>query len=157
MSAPKIKQWPLSFSGLKKNELRTQFAALCYRKKADKIQVLLVTSRRTKRWIVPKGWPIAGQSPVEAVATEAWEEAGVKGRIVDRPIGLFSYVKEIEDAPNLPCVAIVYALKVRKEARTYPEADERRRKWMSRKKAASLVTSNELARIIKEFDPRALK
>lgn len=157
MSAPMIKHWPLTFSGVEKNELRTQFAALCFREKASKLQVLLVTSRRSGRWILPKGWPILGRSPLETVATEAWEEAGVRGDIADRPVGLFSYTKEISGSPNLPCVAIVYALRVRKQEKTFPESGERRLKWMSRKKAASLVDSRELAYMLKAFDPRVLR
>ena len=157
MSAPLSKQWPLTFSGSHKSDVRTQFAALCYRFKSKKPQVLLISSRGTGRWIVPKGWPISGQTPVEAVQTEAWEEAGVKGEVEDRPIGIFSYMKEYEDTPDLPCVAMVYALKVLSSTGDYPEEGERKRKWMSRKKAAGLVDSPELARIIKEFDPRAIR
>ncbi|MFC6583776.1 NUDIX hydrolase [Sulfitobacter aestuariivivens] len=54
--------------------MRTQFAALCYRVKKGKVQVLLVTSRGTKRWIVPKGWPMDGKTPAQSAALEAWEE-----------------------------------------------------------------------------------
>lgn len=149
-------RWPLAVSGARKNDIRTQFAALCYRKKAGKLQVLIITSRRTGRWIVPKGWPVPEQSPTEAVATEAWEEAGVKGEVFSQPIGIFSYVKEIDDAPDLPCVALVYPLKAQKVERDYPERAERKRMWVSRKKAAEMVDSQELARLIKSFDPRLM-
>ena len=69
-----IKQLPISLRGAAKSDVRTQFAALCYRIKRGKVQVLLVTSRRTKRWIVPKGWPMEGRTPADSAAQEAWEE-----------------------------------------------------------------------------------
>ena len=156
VSAPIIKQLPLSFGTAGKTDVRTQFAALCYRLKKDKVQVLLVTSRGSGRWIVPKGWPMDGKTPADSAATEAWEEAGVTGKTDTRPLGMFSYSKTFEDDEDLACVAMVYAIKVKKTAREYPEAKQRRRKWVSRKKAAAMVDEPELARIIRDFDPRVL-
>jgi len=77
--ATMIKQLPLSLHGAAKGEVRTQFAALPFRVKEDKVQVLLITSRGTGRWIVPKGWPMEGKTPAESALQEAWEEAGVQG------------------------------------------------------------------------------
>lgn len=157
MTAPIIKQLPLSFGQAEKSDVRTQFAALCYRVKKDKIQVLLVTSRGSQRWILPKGWPMDAKTPAESAAIEAWEEAGVIGTPDPRPLGLFSYSKTLEDGdPDLPCVAMVYGLKVKSLADDYPEAGQRRRRWVSRKKAARLVDEPELSRILRDFDPRAL-
>lgn len=153
MTAQTPKPWSRAFSGVHKTDVRTQFSALCYRVKNDKVQVLLVTSRGTGRWILPKGWPIAGQSPSDAAATEAWEEAGAKGKIDGRPLGMYTYVKE-KGEESLPCAVMVYALKVKKTKVDYPEAKERRRKWVSLKKAAKLVNSPELARMLMNFDPR---
>lgn len=137
-----------------KREVRTQFAALCYRVKASKTQILLVTSRGTGRWIIPKGWPTHGQSAPDSAAIEAWEEAGATGKIGQRPLGIFSYVKGMGPEKDLPCLAMVFPLKVRKLEKDYPEHAERRRKWVSVKKAAAMVDTPELARIIKHFDPR---
>ncbi len=156
MTAPMIKQLPLSLGRAKKADVRTQFAALCYRIKNDKVQVLLVTSRRTKRWIVPKGWPIDGQTPGDSAAQEAWEEAGVVGRADQRPLGMFSYNKHMGDDDGLPVAAMVYAVKVKSLSIDYPEAAERKRKWVTRKKAAQMVDSPELSRILRDFDPRFL-
>ncbi len=156
MTAPMIKQLPLSLGRAKKADVRTQFAALCYRIKNDKVQVLLVTSRRTKRWIVPKGWPIDGQTPGDSAAQEAWEEAGVFGRADQRPLGMFSYNKHMGDDDGLPVAAMVYAVKVKSLSTDYPEAAERKRKWVTRKKAAQMVDSPELSRILRDFDPRFL-
>ena len=86
MTAPLIKQLPLHFGNAPKTTVRTQFAALCYRIKSNKVQVLLVTTRRTGRWILPKGWPIDGLTPQKSAAREAWEEAGVIGRPDAQPL-----------------------------------------------------------------------
>ena len=135
-----------------KTDLRTQFAALCYRIKDDKLQFCIVTSRRSKRWIVPKGWPMHGETPMDAAATEAFEEAGVRGKIYPRPIGVFSYYK-VRSQDELPCMAVVYPLKVKKILKRWPEDRERERKWVSRKKAAQMVDNPELSVIIQTFNP----
>lgn len=135
-----------------KTDLRTQFAALCYRIKDDKLQFCIVTSRRSKRWIVPKGWPMHGETPMDAAATEAFEEAGVRGKIYPRPIGVFSYYK-VRSQDELPCMAVVYPLKVKKILKRWPEYRERERKWVSRKKAAQMVDDPELSVIIQTFNP----
>ncbi len=135
-----------------KTDLRTQFAALCYRIKDDKLQFCIVTSRRSKRWIVPKGWPMHGETPMDAAATEAFEEAGVRGKIYQRPIGVFSYYK-VRSQDELPCMAVVYPLKVKKILKRWPEDRERERKWVSRKKAAQMVDDLELSVIIQTFNP----
>ncbi len=155
MTAPMIKQLPLRFGNSHKADVRTQFAAMCYRIKNDKVQFLLVTSRGTRRWIIPKGWPMDGMTPADSAAQEAWEEAGVIGRADPRPMGLYSYTKTMnDDGEDLPCVAMVYAVKVKSLATVFPEAGERTRKWVSRKKAAEMVDEPELSRILRDFDPR---
>lgn len=155
MTAPIIKQLPLSLGQAGKTDVRTQFAALCYRVRKDKVQVLLVTSRGSGRWIVPKGWPMDGKTPAESAAQEAWEEAGVVGTPDWRPLGMFSYSKVLDDEEDdLPCVAMVYGVRVKSVATEFPEVGQRKRKWVSRKKAASMVDEPELARILRDFDPR---
>jgi hypothetical protein len=144
VTAPMIKQLPLSLGQAEKTDVRTQFAALCYRVKNDKVQILLVTSRGSGRWIVPKGWPMDGKTPADSAAHP-------------RPLGLFSYHKIMDDADSgLPCVVMVYGIKVKSLARTFPEVDQRTRKWVTRKKAASMVDEPELSRILRDFDPRML-
>jgi 8-oxo-dGTP pyrophosphatase MutT (NUDIX family) len=149
-----LQQQEIILGDAAKTDLRTQFAALCYRVKNEKVQFCLVTSRRSGRWIVPKGWPMNGQTPMDAAATEAFEEAGVRGKIEPRPIGVFSYYK-VHSKNELPCIAVVYPLKVKKVLRTWPEHKERNRKWLSRKKAAALVDNAELSQIILRFQPDA--
>ena len=149
------KQRPQRLSGLLTRDMRTQFGALCYRVLRDKPQVLLVTSRGTGRWVIPKGWPIEGATPADSAAREAWEEAGVEGRVQPVCLGIYSYLKRPADG-GVPCVVAVYPLKVKKLADDFPEASERRRKWAGPKKAAGLVDEPELAALLRRFDPRKL-
>lgn len=157
MSIHSLNQLPLTLRAARKSDVRTQFAALCFRIVKDKPQILLVTSRGSKRWILPKGWPMTGATPAEAAETEAWEEAGVKGRVFGLCIGLYSYLKESDDGPDLPCVACVYPVKVKSLAEDYPEAGQRKRVWVSPKKAARMVAEPELRQILRSFDPKILR
>jgi len=157
VTAPLIKQLPITVRARDKWDVRTQFGALCWRVLDGKVQVLLITSRGTGRWIIPKGWPMDGQTPGASALQEAWEEAGVVGKAASRPLGLYSYTKVIDGMPDLPCVAMVYAVRVKSLAKSFPEMGQRRRKWASRKKAAALVSEPELARILRDFDPRLMR
>jgi len=153
MTLQKTKQTPIQLQDATKSDVRTQFAALCYRVKDGKVQILLITSRQSGRWIIPKGWPMDGKTPADAALAEAWEEAGVKGKVTGRSLGLFSYHKDVDSNGEMPCVAMVYPVKVKSVAAKYPEKDQRTRKWFSPKKAALKVSEPELAHILKVFDP----
>ncbi|MEM8980389.1 MAG: NUDIX hydrolase [Pseudomonadota bacterium] len=148
---------PLQVGRFHKHDLRTQFSALPFRVVQDKPQVLLITSRRSRRWIVPKGWPMPGKSPAECAAIEAYQEAGVKGKVYDLCLGVFSYTKEFDKGDDLPCAAMVYPIKVKRLMVDYPEKNERKRKWFSLKKAARRVAEPELAAILTNFDPKILR
>lgn len=156
MSMQMIKQLPLTLSADARWNVRTQFAALCYRYQRDKLRLMLITSRKTGRWIIPKGWPIDGKTPAGSALQEAWEEAGIIGRCDDLCLGIFSYRKYFEEADGLPCVAMVYPVRVRQVEDRYPEAGQRKRKWVSRNRAAKMVAEPELARILRDFDPKLL-
>lgn len=154
MTYGKIKEVPIRLEAHEKRDVRTQFGALCWKKSnKGKVKFALITSRRTRRWILPKGWPMDGTTPSNAAAIEAFEEAGFKGHISDDCIGIYSFNKVLEEDDGLPCVVAVFPMKVETELDDWPEADERERKWCGRKKAARLVDSPELARMIKDFDP----
>ena len=152
-----IKQLPISIQASHKSDVRSQFAALCYRTARSGIEVLLVTSRGSGRWIVPKGWPMDAKTPAQSAAQEAWEEAGVIGKPHEQCLGLYSYSKSIGAGTGLPCVAMVYPVRVKSLAAKFPEQGQRQRKWFSAKKAAQLVQEPELARILRDFDLRVLK
>ena len=156
MTLQRTKRTPIKLQDAAKSDVRTQFAALCYRMHEGEVQVLLVTARQSGRWIIPKGWPMDGKTPDESALAEAWEEAGVKGKVMGGSLGLFSYHKEIDDKREMPCVAMVYPVKVKSLVKKFPESGQRKRKWFSPVKAASKVYEPELAHILKVFDPEKL-
>ena len=159
MATPITLQVPLRIAGASKRETRTQFAALPYRRAKDRkagFEVLLVSSRDTGRWIVPKGWPMDGVTPAAAAAQEAWEEAGVRGKVSDQCLGLYSYAKWLDEELSLPCIVAVFAVEVQRLDDDFPEAGMRKRKWFSPKKAAAKVEEAELQQIIRNFDPARL-
>ncbi len=133
-------------------EVLHQYAALCFRIDSGRPKVLLITSRGTQRWILPKGWAISGLSPAETAAREAWEEAGVQGRLIGGCLGEYSYDKLFDDGSVKPCVAQVFTLEVDQMAEVFPEQGQRRQKWLSPKKAALRVHEPELAEILRQFD-----
>jgi 8-oxo-dGTP pyrophosphatase MutT (NUDIX family) len=121
-----------------------QYAAICWRMHRGKVEVLLITSRDTGRWVIPKGWPMDGRTPAQAAAQEAWEEAGVQGEIATNGIGLFRYDKILSPKKALACEVEVYALRVSKLVDKFPERKQRRRKWFAAEKAARKVNEPEL-------------
>lgn len=112
------------------------------------IEVLVVTSRDTGRWIVPKGWPIKDKKPWEAAAQEAFEEAGVSGTMSNTPLGTYKYDKWVSKNESIPCLVTVYAMAVDKKHKSWPEDDERRRRWLSPERAAKRVIEPELKAIL---------
>ncbi|WP_417726090.1 NUDIX hydrolase [Roseovarius sp.] len=147
---------PLSLPPTPKTEIRTQFAALCFRMVRNKPEILLITSRGSGRWILPKGWPAPDRTPAEMALREAWEEAGVQGRVYDTCLGLYSYAKTIGNDRDLPCVGLVYPVRVKSQTAHFPEAGQRRLKWFRPKKAAAQVREPELTAIIRNFNPQKL-
>ncbi|MET4102497.1 8-oxo-dGTP pyrophosphatase MutT (NUDIX family) [Roseovarius sp. MBR-78] len=131
-----------------------QVAALCWRKEKGRKEVLLITSRDTGRWIVPKGWPIKRLSDVQSALREAWEEAGVRAEADHaRPAGQFFYDKALEDGSVIPIVAHLYKVRLRDGdlAAQYPEAGQRKRVWVPAKKAAKMVQEPELSKILRSL------
>lgn len=158
MTPVKTKQSRIVLGKTPKTGVRTQFGALCWRVRNGKLQVLLIKSRRRKRWIIPKGWPMEGETPAQAAATEAWEEAGARGKVAGVCLGIYSYLKfKRYDGDPMPCIVAVFPLKVKKLHDDFPEKGQRKRKWMSPRKAARRVDNKELAQMLANFDPRGLK
>jgi 8-oxo-dGTP pyrophosphatase MutT (NUDIX family) len=111
-------------------------------------QVLLITSRETKRWVIPRGNPIAGLSPAEAAAQEAWEEAGIKGETGTEAIGAYRYDKRRLDGSFVPAQVQVFAMRVAEEADKWPEAKERERRWFTPAEAAEAVDEPDLKALL---------
>jgi 8-oxo-dGTP pyrophosphatase MutT (NUDIX family) len=129
-----------------------QVAALCWRvspKRASVLEVLLITSLNTKRWIVPKGWVEPEMSPAENAAREAFEEAGVTGRVSPRPIGSYHYLKEKKDGGGIPCSVEVFALEVTKQLDDWPEKQTRQLDWVPVDQAVARVAEPGLRQILK--------
>ncbi|HTI67256.1 MAG TPA: NUDIX hydrolase [Caulobacteraceae bacterium] len=133
-----------------------QYAALPYRQ-AGEVEILLVTSRETRRWVIPKGWPMKGKKPHAAAAREALEEAGVTGRIGRSALGAYPYVKWLGNGAPAPCRVRVFPLEVMRERNVWPEMGQRERRWFSVPDAAAAVDEPELAELILTFDPVAAR
>ena len=149
-------QIPLKFATGRKTDIRAQFAALCWRIVDDKVEICLVTSRTRGRWILPKGWPMHKQTPAAAAAMEAYEEAGLRGEVLDICLGIYSYIKPLGNV-NAPIVAMVYPVHVTDVLSDWPEKHQRKRKWFSPKKAAKKLEEPALKRIVATFDPALLR
>jgi 8-oxo-dGTP pyrophosphatase MutT (NUDIX family) len=134
-----------------------QYAALPYRRRADgAMEILLVTSRETKRWVIPKGWPIKGRRPHVAAAREALEEAGLVGRVDKEPIGTYRYNKRLKNGAAVPCMVEVFPLEVRLQKKKWPEKGQRSFCWFSPEDAAEAVEEAGLGEAIRTLRSRAL-
>lgn len=135
-------------------ETQSQFAALCYRSAGKEgVEILLITSRDTGRWIIPKGWPMKGRNGSETAMQEAFEEAGVEGKPAATPIGVYSYDKVLDNGAVQPCIVSVFAVQVSKLRKKYPEVGQRTRRWFKPKKAAEKVNEDELRALLANFTP----
>lgn len=142
--------WADMFMPILRRPKRVQVAALCYQDTDQGKRVLLITSRDTGRWIVPKGWPIDGLDGPGAALQEAWEEAGVKQADIQAdPVGLYGYDKGLGEGMTVPVEARVYLTHVRDLSEEYPESDIRKRAWFSPTDAADLVDEPDLKEILR--------
>jgi len=131
-----------------------QYAALPYRLAGDRLEVLLITSRRTHRWIIPKGWPMEGCGPTVCAAREALEEAGVRGVMRKTSIGHFRYLKHLRNGADYPCRVEVFPLKVTRERDDWAEKKARERRWLPAAEAAAQVGDPQLRLVILRFRAR---
>ena len=111
-------------------------------------RVLLITSRGTGRWIIPKGWPMRKRSLPGTALREAWEEAGVEGRIGRKELGLYHYDKLRGQGFAIPVQVHVFGIAVASLADRFPEAGQRTRRWFTPKEAAGLVAEEGLQALI---------
>jgi 8-oxo-dGTP pyrophosphatase MutT (NUDIX family) len=132
---------------------KMQYAALPYRL-GDELELLLITSRDTGRWVLPKGWPMKGKKGHAAAAQEALEEAGLKGKIHTRAIGHYSYPKRQADGSVIVCTVKVFPLAVERQLAHWPEQEQRSFQWFTPVQACSRVAEPELAELISGFAPK---
>jgi len=134
-----------------------QYGALPYRFTPNAaLEILIVTTRQSGRWIIPKGWPIKGLRPPKAAAREAFEEAGVTGRIGAKPVGTFVYDKALDEAGvQATCEVTVFPLLVKTELEVWPESEQRTTQWVDPSRAEEMVLEPALKTLIAAFARRA--
>jgi len=130
-----------------------QSAALCYRLEQGRPEVLLITTRKSRNWIIPNGWLIEGFTPCQTARREAWEEAGVLGKCFKQGVGRFLHHKRRPKKGSALCAVDVFPLLVQSMAADFPERGQRQLKWFSPRQAASRVNSPELARLLCNLGP----
>ena len=144
----------MSGVALETSDVRLQYGVLPWREVEGALQILLITTQTTKRWIVPKGWPVPGLRPSECAAHEALEEAGVVGEIARRPIGSFHYEKRRKSGTTRRCRVDIFPMEVVRQRRNWPEKRLRETRWCSIEEALRRVREPGLARLIATFAVR---
>ncbi len=135
---------------MKEADISQQYAALPWRH-APGFEILLITSRQTRRWVIPKGWPIPAHSAAETAAQEAYEEAGIRGDMTAHAIGHYGYSKRLRSGAKKRFRVDVFGMEVTEVLDQWPEAHERARQWLSPAEAAIRVDEPELAVLIRAF------
>lgn len=118
---------------------------------ANGLEILMITSRETRRWVIPKGGRMAGKTDPQAAGVEAMEEAGVQGEIDTNAIGMFRYAKRLKNGDERMCIVSVFPLRVLIQLGSWPEMAERARRWMGIEDAAASVMEPDLADLIRTF------
>jgi 8-oxo-dGTP pyrophosphatase MutT (NUDIX family) len=116
--------------------------------------LLVVTSRDSGRWIIPKGWPMKGKKPFEAAAVEALQEAGISGKVGKKAVGSYTYLKLLDDGDVVPCIVDVFQIEATSSADKFKEKGERTLAWVTPDEAARRVREIELKSLLIEFKPR---
>ncbi|TWF58952.1 NUDIX hydrolase [Neorhizobium alkalisoli] len=134
---------------------RVQYGALCFRQVEGNsgIEILVITSRDTGRWVIPKGWPMKRKKPHQAAATEAWEEAGVRGKANKVTVGRYIYLKELDNGDVTPVMVELYQVKVTEIREDFKERGQRVLAWVSPDEAARRVREVELKSVLVHFKP----
>jgi 8-oxo-dGTP pyrophosphatase MutT (NUDIX family) len=132
------------------NNTAQQYAVLPWRR-AERLEILLITSRQSKRWLIPKGWPMPRRSAGETAAQEAYEEAGIIGQRTAQAIGQYGYSKHVRSQGMRRFRVEVFGLEVTQVLQSWPESQVRKRQWFSPAEAAVRVRAPELAMLIRTF------
>lgn len=130
-----------------------QSGAAPYRVTDKGLSVLLITSRRTGRWLFPKGGLMKGREPWESAAQEAFEEAGVEGVTDPQPLGAYRS-NRLRNGRTELIEVVIYPLKVTRELDRWPERRERRRQWLSPAEVRGLVSDPDLLSILSALEER---
>ncbi|WP_341875038.1 NUDIX hydrolase [Rhizobium grahamii] len=109
---------------------------------------MLITTRESKRWTIPKGWPIPGLSSHRTAEREAWEEEGVIGKVKRKLYDHFRHAKVLDDRREVEVVVAVHMLKVQRRKKQFPEMAERHVAWMRPAEAANCVREPDLKQLL---------
>ncbi len=120
-----------------------QSGVIPYRIMDGKIEVMLITSSASKRWVIPKGLIEPNMTSQDSAAKEAWEEAGVLGKVFPDLMGTYEYYKS-----GCTWQVDVFLLQVESVVENWPEAYKRKRQWVSIPKAIKRVDEPELKLIL---------
>lgn len=140
--------WLRGLGGLFVKPARLQIAALCYRPGDVEPEILLVSTRDTGRWILPKGWPEKDKPAFETASIEAYEEAGVVGETDPKAIGSFRSFKGLADGLRIRTKVVVFKISFEKQLKKFPEMGQRKCAWLPLSEAAELVDENTLRRFL---------
>jgi 8-oxo-dGTP pyrophosphatase MutT (NUDIX family) len=133
---------------------RAQIAALPIQVTLSPVEIMLITSRETGRWIIPKGWPQKGRKAHEVAEREAFEEAGVVGRAAVRSIGRYWYEKRLTAGRAIICDVTVFLLRVERQLAEWPEKADRERCWLTPLEAAARVEEQGLRELLRNVGVR---
>jgi 8-oxo-dGTP pyrophosphatase MutT (NUDIX family) len=135
-----------------------QYGVIPFRVSDDgDVEIMLITSRDTGRWVVPKGWPISKLKPKQVAVREALEEAGAIGVVVGKsPVGKYRYEKRIEDERSIDCEVTLFLFRVKRLKSAWKEQGQRKLEWFLPEEASALVAEPKLSRLIAGV-PRKLK
>ena len=140
-----LKEHHVANAGLQEPKL--QIAALPFRQR-KKLEIMLVSTLDSGRWVIPKGWPMKGISSHEAAAQEAFEEAGLVGEIADTAVGQFHYFKRKKNGAVWLCRVEVFPMQVKEQRRIWPAKALRKTKWFPLEQAAMAVSDQELGELL---------
>ncbi|WP_137176692.1 NUDIX hydrolase [Roseomonas sp. AR75] len=128
-----------------------QSAALPILGAGGALRVVLITSRETRRWVIPKGWIEPREAPSRSAAREAFEEAGLAGEAEADPIGSYAYAKRLAGGAVRPTEVLVFRYRVARLLHDWPEKRERERKLFTPEAAAGLVKEPGLAELLRSL------
>ncbi|NTJ63068.1 NUDIX hydrolase [Agrobacterium rhizogenes] len=150
---PHLARLTVHTASILRSHKASQIGALCFRTgEGGRIEILLITTRETRRWTIPKGWPIKGLKPHQVAEREAWEEAGIKGRAKKKPYGYYTYLKRLADNQTIPSIVEVHALEVKEACDRFPEIGQRTLRWLTPVEASLQVSEPELKGLLGGFE-----
>jgi 8-oxo-dGTP pyrophosphatase MutT (NUDIX family) len=114
--------------------------------------VLLITSRRQGRWIMPRGLPVKGEPPFVAASRKAFEEAGIIGEISTVPVTAYQYIKVLDEGSQVACRVTVFGMNVRGTLTHWRQKEQRHRRWFSLEAAADKLDDIQLAEFVRTID-----